>query len=342
MHTSRTLFLFLSFLLSTWLSAQDTFSIVAVDPETGEVGSAGATCLDSVLEGTSAIIISYVKPGKGAIHTQSFWNPVNQANATARMEAGDSPDEIIAWLGSNDAEGNPAVRQYGVADFDAIGNPRVAAFTGAGCFDWKGHQFGPNYAVQGNILSGESILDSMSFRFFFEDGDLANKLMAAMQGAKKIGADSRCFSAGVSSRSAFIRVAKPTDTAVFYLDLVVGSTPFGVDPIDVLQQKFDVWRENNPIEVPNGILDIEKDRLLSVRPNPAGPGALLHVNSNSTASFQSPEIIILDLMGRLLERIPYQQVDIVLGTLNLPSGHLVARIMDGNKFLGQILFEYNP
>ena len=80
------------------LHAQDTFSIVAVDPDTRQVGSAGATCLDSVLEGTSAVIISYIKPGVGAIHTQSYWNPINQANASTRMDAGDSPEAIMDWL----------------------------------------------------------------------------------------------------------------------------------------------------------------------------------------------------------------------------------------------------
>jgi uncharacterized Ntn-hydrolase superfamily protein len=271
-HTVRHVIVLLALAITGGLQAQDTFSIVAVDPETGQVGSAGATCLDSVLEGTSAVIVSYIKPGVGAIHTQSFWNPINQANASARMEAGDSPEEIMAWLEANDAEGNPAIRQYGAADLDAGGLARVAAFTGEDCFDYKGHELGPNYAVQGNILSGRAILDSMSERFFFESGDLADKLMASMQGAKKVGADTRCFAAGVSSRSAFLRVAKPTDSITYYLDIVVGSTPSGVDPIDVLQQKFDAWRAENPYEPPVSGLGQAFPKLaeLQVFPNPAG------------------------------------------------------------------------
>jgi uncharacterized Ntn-hydrolase superfamily protein len=264
---------------SAALFAQDTFSIVAVDPATGEVGSAGATCLDSLLEGTSAVIIARLHPGRGAINTQSFWNPINQNNASERLLEGLSPDEVIAWLEANDADGNAAIRQYGIADLDPSGQPRVASFTGADCFDWKGQDLGPNYAVQGNILSGRAILDSMAERFFFAEGDLANKLMAALQGANKVGADTRCGPEGVSSRSAFIQVARPGDSSSYYLNLVVGVTPFGVEPIDVLQDRFDTWREANPVVVPSGqnqpAAATEATALLKVRPNPAGPGAVL-------------------------------------------------------------------
>jgi len=319
-HTIKNVLVLLALSAAGALQAQDTFSIVAVDPENGQVGSAGATCLDSVLEGTSAVIISYIKPGVGAIHTQSFWNPVNQANASARMEAGDSPEEIMAWLEANDAEGNPAIRQYGAADLDAGGLPRVAAFTGDDCFEYKGHELGPNYAVQGNILSGRAILDSMSFRFFFEPGDLADKLMASMQGAKKVGADTRCFAAGVSSRSAFLRVAKPTDSVTYYLDIVVGSTPSGVDPIDVLQQKFDAWRAENPYVPPvSGIGQLSPKPVdLQLFPNPAGLDSRLtaldpkvaHLFAGTPLTLQ-----ITSLDGRIRLDLPWDGAECSLGQL---------------------------
>jgi len=71
--------------------SQDTFSIVAVDTVTGEIGSAGASCIDeSQIEG-GALIISDVMAGRGAIHTQSYWNATNQQNAHNRMVEGMSP-----------------------------------------------------------------------------------------------------------------------------------------------------------------------------------------------------------------------------------------------------------
>ena len=73
--------LFVCFLIS-----EDTFSIVAVDPITGQVGSAGASCI------AGSIIISDIHPGTGVIHTQSYWNGVNQNNASDLMDEGVSVD----------------------------------------------------------------------------------------------------------------------------------------------------------------------------------------------------------------------------------------------------------
>ncbi len=340
----------LAFLMSASaaLPAQDTFSIVAVDPATGEVGSAGATCLDSLLEGTSAVIIARLHPGRGAINTQSFWNPVNQSNASARLLEGLSPDEVIAWLEANDADGNAAIRQYGIADLDPSGQPRVASFTGDNCFAYKGHDLGPNYAVQGNILSGRSILDSMAERFFFAEGDLADKLMAALQGANKVGADTRCGPEGVSSRSAFIQVARPTDTTSYYLNLVVGVTPFGVEPIDVLQDRFDVWREANPVVVPSGqdaqAATEAEGSPLKVLPNPAGPGAVLRWEG---ADFPQ-EGLHLELANSLGQRLRLRMAEplmpLNLGAEGLNAGMLwlLARSEPGGPVLTSLRFVYQP
>lgn len=77
--------------ISNSILSQDTFSIVALDTITGEIGSAGASCLDGSQIAGGAIIISDLLPGRGAIHTQSYWNATNQANARMRMEEGLSP-----------------------------------------------------------------------------------------------------------------------------------------------------------------------------------------------------------------------------------------------------------
>ena len=98
--------------------------------------------------------------------------------------------------------------------------------------------------VNGNyILLGQEILDSMESRFNNTDGCLSDKLMAAMQGAKVIGADTRCTTEGTSSLSAFLRVAKPTDHPdTLSIDLNIAGTPSGVEPIDKLQTKYNNWR----------------------------------------------------------------------------------------------------
>ena len=235
---------FLALLLATCLTAsgQHTFSIVAIDTATGEIGSAGASCLDASAISTGVMIISDILPGRGAIHTQAQWNSANQNAARTRMLAGDSPQQVIQWLVANDVQGDPSVRQYGIVDTDGNGVPRSAGYTGANCFAYANHITGPGYAIQGNILLGQGILDSMEARYLRTTGTLAERLMAALQGANVPGADTRCLSEGVSSLSAFLRVSKPWDIGrSYYLELLVDQTPFGQEPIDSLQTLFNAW-----------------------------------------------------------------------------------------------------
>ena len=284
MRKTLTLIISLHLALFTLHSgAQDTFSIVAVDTVTGQIGSAGASCIDDNQITGGAIIISDILPGRGAIHTQSYWNSTNQQNAHARMEEGLSPQEIIDWLVDNDAGNNPAVRQYGIVDTDSLGHPRSAAFTGANCLNYKNHITGPNYSIQGNILLGQEILDSMETRFLNTEGTLAEKLMAALQGANVPGADSRCAGEGVSSLSAFIRVAWPWDTTgAFYCDLNVPSTPYGVEPIDSLQVLFDEW-----LGMIVGVPDRNVDDYFAIYPNPAKEWLIIESRQSAVGSQQS-------------------------------------------------------
>jgi len=92
-----------------------TFLIVAVDTETGEVGSAGGSCI------AGSIIISDIHISQGVIHTQSYYHPTNQNNASNYMNQGYSPQEIIDNLVSNDVANNPGIRQYGVVDLENNG-----------------------------------------------------------------------------------------------------------------------------------------------------------------------------------------------------------------------------
>ena len=126
--------------------------------------------------------------------------------------------------------------------------------------DYKNHILGPNYAIQGNILLDENILLSMEQSFNETIGTFTDKLMAALQGANIAGADSRCLDNNTSSLSAFIRVAKPLDEEDnYYLDLNVNNTSNGNEPIDLLQELYNQWmQDQDPIGdiSGDGILDI--------------------------------------------------------------------------------------
>jgi len=229
-----------------------TFSIVAVDLNNGQVGSAGASCIGG------SIIISDIHPGVGAIHTQSYWSGYNQIMASNLMDSGLSPDEIINYLIENDVNNNPTIRQYGIVDIYEGG--RSAAYTGENCMDYKNHILGTNYAIQGNILLNEQILINIENNFNNTIGTLSDKLMAALQGANIPGADSRCLDNGTSSLSAFIRVAEPFDEPDnFLLDLNINNTNNNQEPINLLQNLYNEWlNEQDPLGdiSGDGVLDV--------------------------------------------------------------------------------------
>lgn len=305
------------------LFGQHTFSIVAVDTITGEVGSAGASCLDDVqFPGSGgAYIISDLLPGIGAIHTQAYWNATNQANARARMEDGLSPDEISAWLQANDAQGaaNVGVRQYGIVALNPPGGAaRAAAYTGQFCQIYRGHRTGLTYAIQGNILKGKFILDSMEARFLRAQGTLADRLMACLQGANVVGADTRCTANGTSSLSAFLRVAKPGDNEnALYLDLNVPSLPAMTEPLDSLQTLYDNWKLTR-----TGDAAVKFEA--KIYPNPAQRELVLQLDGGGG------KVRFFDLAGRLAFE---QEVVEGLNLLapNIQPGVFIVQISSGQR-----------
>lgn len=273
------------------LQAQDTFSIVAVDSVTGEVGSAGASCVDLyTVSVPSDHFLGELFPGVGAINTQAAYHPTNQANARNRMNAGDSPTQIVQWLINNDFNSQAQTRQYGIVRLDN-GTPSSAGFTGTSCYDYKNHVTGANYSIQGNILLNQAILDSMEAGFLNTQGDLACKLMGALQGANVVGADSRCATNGTSSLFAFVKVAQPGDTfgnpsTVYSVRTHDGD---GIEPIDSLQTIFD----NNYSCISVGKNEVSGSDNLTVFPNPA--------QNNLTVSFTGIfSIELIDITGKVI------------------------------------------
>lgn len=279
------------------LHSQDTFSIVAVDSITGEVGSAGASCVSkSVLDnlGWGTGFLGDLHPGYAAANSQSYYLTGNQQLLHDRLAAGDTPQQALDYVVANDIEANSTQRQYGVVGL-VNGSPQSAAFTGANCFDYKGHITGPDYAIQGNILLGQAILDSMEARFLNTPGCLSDKLMAALQGANVPGADSRCLDNGTSSLFAFLKVAQPgDDPANPSLLLGVAYDSDGIEPIDSLQALYDAVACEPPVRVVGPALTG-----FSVYPNPAVSGELT-VTLPSSAASVNWELTVTDLHGKVI------------------------------------------
>jgi uncharacterized Ntn-hydrolase superfamily protein len=339
MKKDRLLIMFAMLFGSGFMIAQDTFSIVALDSNTGEVGSAGASCVDLFQTPFSTDdFLGELFPGVGAINSQAYYLGTNQNNAAARMNLGDTPGQIIEWLVANDVSNQPELRQYGIVGF-VDGLPQSAAHTGASTDDYKNHITGPNYSIQGNILLGQEVLDSMEARFLNEPGDLACKLMAALQGANMVGADSRCSSNGTSSLFAFVKVAQSTDApgSPSFLASVRTRNNDGIEPIDSLQTKFDMVHSCLPPEPPLGVGSVSAESFsFSLYPNPAANELTI---SSDQAYDELSQVEIIDFTGKVVFRSAISTA-LKISVVGFERGVYFMRIKsDGHDFATKFIKE---
>ena len=157
-----------------------TFSIVACDPETGEIGIAVQSKFIAV-----GAVVPFAKAGVGAVATQAWANTTYGPDGLKLLADGKSPDEVVKTL--TDADSNKSQRQLGV--IDAKGN--AASFTGEECFDWAGGITGKNFAVQGNILAGEDVVKAMAKAFQESKAEFAQRLIDALWAGQEAGGDKR-------------------------------------------------------------------------------------------------------------------------------------------------------
>jgi uncharacterized Ntn-hydrolase superfamily protein len=157
-----------------------TYSIVALDPDTGELGAAVQSHWFSV-----GSLCTWARPGIGAVATQSAVEPAHGPHALDRLQDGE--DAAAALAGVLAADALAAVRQVGVVDASG----RVAAHTGADCIPEAGHASGDHWSCQANMMARATVPDAMSAAFAAAGGDLAERLMTALEGAEAEGGDVR-------------------------------------------------------------------------------------------------------------------------------------------------------
>jgi uncharacterized Ntn-hydrolase superfamily protein len=158
-----------------------TFSIVAADPETGEVGVAVASKFFAV-----GAVVPYAKAGVGAAATQAMANVTYGPRSLELLQRGLSAEEVVKVLTRPDDDRDR--RQFGVV----AANGESATFTGSKANVWAGGRRGPNYAVQGNILTGEDVVVAMEKAFVQSHGKrLAERLYLALIAGEAKGGDSR-------------------------------------------------------------------------------------------------------------------------------------------------------
>jgi len=181
-----------------------TYSIVARDPETGEMGVAVQSHYFS-----DGPIVPWAEAGVGAVATQSLVLVDYGPNGLDLMRQGKTAKEALDQLIAAD-EHNEG-RQ--VAMVDAKGN--VAAYTGPNCIPDAGHHTGAQYSVQANLMSNDTIWPAMAAAYEKAEGDLAERMMQALEAAEKAGGDIR------GRQSAAILIVKAESTGKPWADRVM-------------------------------------------------------------------------------------------------------------------------
>jgi uncharacterized Ntn-hydrolase superfamily protein len=169
-----------------------TFSIVAYDPDINAWGIAVASKFPAV-----GAVVPWAQAGAGAVATQSYANTSYGPRGLAMMGSGLTAQKAMDALIEEDEE--RALRQVGLVD--ASGN--AATFTGEDCFEWAGGLTGEHFAVQGNILKGPEVIETMGDTFRASDQPFPERLLAALLAADRAGGDRR------GRQSAAVLIVKP-------------------------------------------------------------------------------------------------------------------------------------
>jgi len=257
---------------------RSTYSIVAVDPVTGDVGIAGASCVP-----ISAGAMTTMFPGMAVAATQAAYTPQNHAKMFELLRQGATASEIIAFVSDYSYDANVDIRQYGVVTLNE-GIIQVAGFTGKDNNGWAGDQQDSTMAVsvQGNTLAGAEVTAN-ALAAFTEEGignvELPDRLLRALEAASAAGGDRRCNQGDFqqTAQAAFIAFAKadqppfaatlgrdpaPDDPALPWLYISVIEAKGGPNPLLDLRSQYNTWRAENlpacadcdldPIPVPPG------------------------------------------------------------------------------------------
>ncbi len=157
-----------------------TYSIIAVDRATGEVGAAVASSVLSIGRG-----VPWVRAGVGAVATQSFTWRRYGPRGLDRLQAGATPEQALEALLAEDDD--RATRQVGIVSLDGA----TAGWTGDGCVPAVGMRSGDGWRVQGNMLVSERVVEVMAAAYEAATGPLAERLVATLAAAEPAGGDLR-------------------------------------------------------------------------------------------------------------------------------------------------------
>jgi uncharacterized Ntn-hydrolase superfamily protein len=157
-----------------------TFSIVAFDPPSGDLGIAVQSKFPN-----AGVAIPYARAGVGAVATQAYCNTGFGPRGLQLLANGASPRQALEILVDGDPQRE--FRQVGIVDAQG----RAAAYTGGRCFDWCGSVQGTGYSAQGNALAGAGVVEAMGETVLGTSGPLAERLLLALEAGQAAGGERR-------------------------------------------------------------------------------------------------------------------------------------------------------
>lgn len=200
----------------------NTFSIVARDPENGDLGVAVASKFPA-----AGAVVPWMATGVGAMAIQAFPDLTYGPRGLDMMREGLSAKETLDALVAADPDKD--IRQVGIVD--ARGG--VSAHSGSSCLSWAGHRVGKSYSCQGNILVGAEVVEAMTEAFEGAEGELSSRLLTALCAGDLAGGDRR----GKQSAALFVlrKNGGYRGTCDVLVDLRVDDAP---DPCGELQRLY--------------------------------------------------------------------------------------------------------
>ena len=213
-------------------SAQATWSIIGVDPDTREVGVAGASCSGMVWP------IARLVPGKGVVVAQAHTSLQGRNDAATMLEEGRSPEDIIAFLSDSSYDEDSHLRQYAVASL----SDSAAVFSGDSMEPWSGSILDEHVSIQGNSLVSEAVITDAYAAFYSaldRGAPLEEQLLEALEAGSAAGGDNRCPE-NKTAKSAFLFVADPDDGRRSPRIEIKARDPRGDgNPVDEVRERYD-------------------------------------------------------------------------------------------------------
>ncbi len=218
-----------------------TYSIVAYDTVTGQFGAAVQSHWFKVAD------VIWAEPGVGVVATQSLADFAYGPLGLEMMKIGKTAHQALVGVLASDPQN--AVRQ--VAMMDSYGN--VATHTGDKCIAYAGHRTGPNYSVQANLMRDSTVWGAMAVAFETTAGDLAEKMMSALEAAEAEGGDIR----GRQSAAMLVVRAEPTGKSWVdnIVDIRVDDSP---EPLAELRRLLNITRAYDLMNVGDELLAEQK------------------------------------------------------------------------------------